>query len=424
MRKKFFRGVGYVICVLLIIMCILLIIQTAMFGAGKHLGLFGVKVYIVENSDLPTAPKGSAVIVKKCAAEDLEAGKAVLYLRSENADNPALGYVENISDRDGVQYITVLYHNEPYEFPEAKLVGAANYSSTIWGGIIRFMRTPLGVMVMAVLPCAALILFDVIRASAAKRPEPEVVPKVKNVDEERHVEVKLSVDPEGKALYSKDRNMKTLPQNNGVLYNHTAKQKATNPETPPKNRPIIPLTDRKSAPKPEETSGKVSENTGRLFDIKLPADKPVSEKFDIAEDITPEDDHALQTAAAPSARPKKAAVNSNPPVSEKTNELPIIIRKTNDDAFFAQPSAVGRQIAPQPGKNAHAHSSDLNDSNSENAPRSSHAKPERTAGKRSSQILASKSLDDFFADDDEPHSSRNISDKTVDDILAGINSRK
>ncbi len=424
MRKKIFRGIGYFICTLLMILCILLIIQTATFGTHRNLGLFGMKVYIVENDDLPTAPMGSAVIVKKCATAELEEGKAVLYLRSEAADNPTLGYVENISDRDGVHYITVSYHNEPYEFPEAKLVGVANYSSVLWGGVIRFMRTPLGVMIMAVLPCAALILFDVIRASAAKRPEPEVVPKVKNVDEERHVDVKLSVDPEGKALYSKDRNMKTLPKNSGVLYDHTAKQKATKPEMPAKNRPIIPLTDRKPAVKPEETSGKVSENTGRLFDIKIPADMPVSEKRSLADEVIPENDEAIRTAA-PTARFKKTAVHEEPPiVNEKTNELPIIGKKTNDDAFFAQPSVVGRQIAPQIGKSVPEHNADLDDEISENAPRASHAKPERTAGKRSSQILASKSLDDFFADDDDPHSTRNVRDKAVDDILASINSRK
>lgn len=412
MKKKILRGFGYALCVVLLIMTILLIIQSALYGANKSVGLFGAKIYVVESDGVPTAPEGSAVAVSKCTASDLDKGNAVLYLKADLNDAPTLGYVESVDVRDGVSYLTVGYRDEPFEFPESKLVGRADYSSVFWGGLIRFTRTPLGVLVLAVLPCAALILFDVIRAAAAARPEPEVVPKIKNVDEERHVAEKISVDTEGKALYSKDRGLKTLPKNNGVLFNYAAKQKSAadvsqnlskqpKPNVPPKERPIIPLTDHKPKPEPvskNEVHPKPAEKSGKVFDIRIPVDIPADESI-----------------------PPKNTEKAKPRVPEKTAELPVIPKSTNMDAFFAQPST-GRQLAPQIGRQRPR--TPLREE-SEETPRTAHPKPEKTAGKRSSQILASKSLDDLFADDDDfPRSSRNNGDRSVDDILAGINSRK
>ena len=186
-----------------------------MFGARKTVDIFGFNIYLVETEDIPSAPKGSAVLVKKGSAASLEEGKLVLYLNAN--DTPTLGYVKDLSARDGVTYITVNHKEEPYEFAESKLIGRADYSSVFWGRLIGFIKTPLGVMLIAILPCAALILFDIARVSAANKPEPEVIPKVKNADEEPpHTDVKLSVDTEGKASYAKDRSIKPLPRDNDV----------------------------------------------------------------------------------------------------------------------------------------------------------------------------------------------------------------
>lgn len=414
MMKKVFRVFGYVVCGLLIVLCILMIVSASVFGASKTVSIFGANVYVVENNELPTAPEGSAVLVKKCGPSDLEPGNPVLYLKSDENDEPVLGYVNGLAARDGVYYITVEYKDGNYEFPESKLVGLAKYSSSFWGGVIRFIKTPVGVMVIAVLPCAALILFELIRISVANRPEPEVIPKVKNADEPPHTDVKLSVDKEGKALYAKDRTLKPLPKDNDVLFDYSGRQKGMAAAKPAKaERPIIPLTDKKPTPEPEVR--KVPESTGKLFDVRLPSVE------ETAADAKPE------PISAPGVKER-----SN--VREKTAELPTIpSKKANGDAFFAQPSVgrqlapqIGRQRRPQPPKISERVLDDIDDREprkplEESAP---HVKPERAAGKRSTQILASKSFDDLLSDDDDVPYSRSSSDKAVDDILAGIDRRK
>ena len=399
------------------ILCILLVIAASVFGAKKTVDIFGMNIYIVENDDIESTPSGGAVLVQKGSAADLEEGKLVLYLKADADDAPTLGYVQEISARDGVHYITVAYKSSTYEFTESKLVGRADYYSKFWGGVIRFIKTPIGIMLIAVLPCAALILYDIIRTAALNRPEPEVIPKVKNADEEQpHTDIKLSVDTEGKALYSKDRTLKTLPKDNGVLFNYSGKQNVIKKEPPVSARPIIPLTDKKTKSASLVTP---AEKTGKKFEVKLPSDASATENVtrisaaygaDIRE-TKPEpktSDNAVTERYSPNA--------DNTP-SEKTAELPSINKKpsASGDSFFAQSSA-GRQGAPQIGRQRRSQSS------SEDEADSRAAYP--TAGKRSAQILASKSFNDLLSDDDDPSYSKGRSDTAVDDILASINNRK
>lgn len=416
MKKIFLKVLGYTFCVILIVICIMLIVAASMFGASKTVDIFGFNIYLVDNDYIPTAPKGSAVLVKKGKASELEEGKLVLYLKPDADDEPTLGYVKDISARDGVHYVTVSYHDQPYEFPEGKLVGRADYSSTFWGGVIGFIKTPMGVMVLAVLPCAALILFDLARVVSANRPEPEVVPRVKNADEETHSDIKLSVDREGKALYSKDRSLKPLPKDSDVLFNYSGKQSGTKKDVPRNARPIIPLTDR-------DTSTAPRDKTGTLFDVKIPPDDDETALAEPQKSRSTEvlpDSKELANAASrfsqnyrrlpPEGASAKTASN------EANAETSAPAKKQSRDAFFAQ-SLVGKQNAPQIGRStAPRHAAGDTDE-----PAVSHPRTEKTAGKRSTQILASKSLDDIFSDDDDRAYSRSMNDKAVDDILAGIN---
>lgn len=416
MKKKIFRVLGYVVCGILLTLSILLVISASIFGSKKTVDIFGVNIYIVENDDIASTPSGGAVLVQKSTVADLDTGKLVLYLKTDNNDEPTLGYVQDITARDGVHYITVSHKNTTYEFAETKLVGRADYYSKFWGGLIRFIKTPLGVMLIAVIPCAVLILYDIIRTAAANLPEPEVIPKVKNAHEEQpHTDVKLSVDRDGKALYSGDRNRKPLPKDNSVLFNYSGKQKETAKPSPSRNdRPIIPLTDKKpqatpdtrtpSAPKPE-----VSDNTGRLFEIKIPSN---IDDIDISKPETDTKRPPVSETEPKAASPDKTAeIPSIPPTSPKP--------KTND-AFFSQPSA-GRQIAPQIGRQRRQTA--VTD---DEAPSARISKPEKSAGKRSTQILASKNFDDLLSDDDDTtsYSKGGGGNNAVDDILASIHNRK
>lgn len=418
MKKNILRILGYVFSAILIVLCILLVIAASLFGSKKTVDIFGSNIYLVETDDIPTAPKGSAVFVKRSTAADLDTDKLVLYLKADADDAPTLGYVKDITARDGVSYLSVTYKDALYEFPESKLVGRADYSSVFFGGLIGFIKTPLGVMVVAILPCAALILFEIARTISASRPEPEVEPKFKNSSEERpHTDIKLSVDTEGKASYARDRSHKPLPKDSSVLFNYAGKQNNTKKDVPINERPIIPLTDKKPAAR---TDNKLLD-TGLLHSADTAADteRPSTEikKLNPAA-IRPEPKTPLNVSANRS--PQNYEGESSEKTSEKTAELPLFSKRADNDAFFAQPS-VGKQSVPQIGRTRSARA---DDSDEFDAPRPYHAKAEKTSGKRSTQILASKGLNDLFSDDDENAYSKNAGDRAVDEILAGLNRKK
>lgn len=396
MNKKVFRVLGYIFCGALICLCILLVIAGSVFGAEKSVDVFGANIFIVDSDDFETAPRGSAALVKKGNCADLEVGNLVLYRK---AGAPTLGYVREIEARDGVFYVTVADKDATFEFPEAALIGRADFSSKFLGGVIGFIKTPLGIMLVAVLPCAALILYDIIRTAALNRPGPEVVPTVINADEETpHSDIKLSVDNDGKARYSKDRSLKPLPKDNTILFDYSGKQKAAKQEAPKKERPIIPLTDKKA---PEKTG-----QTGKKFDVRIPADGAV--------------------ISEPKSSTKTATIQIERH-TDKTAEMPHPgEKKKSRDAFFAQ-SAVGKQ-APKIGGQAGGQvgAQRRPDPANQPSPQKESAplpKLDKSAGKRSTQILASKSFDDLLSDDDDNEYPQSKRDKALDDILSGLTRR-
>lgn len=399
MNKKVFRVLGYIFCGALICLCILLIIAGSVFGAEKSVDVFGANVFIVDSDDFETAPRGSAALVKKGNCADLEVGNLVLY-RKANA--PTLGYVRGIEARDGVFYVTVADKDATFEFPEAALIGRADFSSKFLGNLITFVKTPLGIMLVAVLPCAALILYDIIRTAALNRPGPEVVPTVINADEETpHSDIKLSVDTEGKAHYSKDRSLKPLPKDNTILFDYSGKQKTAKQEAPKKERPIIPLTDKKApAPKPAQT--------GKKFDIKIPAD-----------------DVEIVEPKAPRASTKTTTIQMERHTDKTAEMSPLEEKKRKRDAFFAQ-SAAGKQapkISGQVGAQRRPNSANPENQPSPQKEPAPLPKLDKSAGKRSTQILASKSFDDLLSDDDDREYPQSKRDKALDDILSGLTRR-
>lgn len=407
-KKKFFRVLGYVFCALLLIMCVILVVAAAAFGARNTVKIFGYNLYIVQSDSFEMAPKGSAVIVKKTTAFELDVGKLILYESENDPNNCELGYVTEISIVDGAFFLKASDGNASVEIPESRLVGTADYSSVLVGSVIGFIKSPFGIFCVAVMPCLALILYDIIRAAAASLPDPEVEPQLKNRNDEVVTQKNISVKSDGKAAYSRSASEKNASAANEVLFNYSGK--AIKTDKPAKEeRPIIPLTDRTAS---ESTSQSAVKK--RVNPAAINRDEPA----------TPGN-----VGIGRYVQNSKNASAANDPDS-KTAELPKISMETakrdTRDAFFTQtsaPSATTRNDdvqslpprtgqAPQIGRQIPKRVSD-----SEEEPV---IKRPKTAGKRSTQILASKRVDDLFSDDEDVRDKNRIRDDVVDDILSGI----
>lgn len=399
LSKKIFRGIGYFFCVLLIILCIIMIIATAAFGSQKVVDVFGYNIYIVDADGFESAPKGSAVLVRKCGALELEKGNLILW--RNNDEQPSLGYIREITLSDGVYSLTLDENGKEHIAAESQIIGHAEFASPFLGQVILFIKAPIGVFCIAVLPCIALIIFDFIRAGVKNKPEVEVEPQFKNVVERASIEQQnktrnstIGVNSDGKASYNRQKVANT-PAADQVLFELAARQQKkqrTEQQMNKFNPGVLPRENTKST-KPVR-----SEPTAE------PKDYPKSSNSTIT-----------------GARFKTPEELKNPlvttPSKDKTAEIPIIPKRDLSDAFFAQTSVpTGRQkrSAPQIGKT-------VNESNSEKTEDSVKKSAVRAAsGRKSSQILASKNIDDLISDDDDYHDKTRISNNVVDDILADI----
>lgn len=384
MSKKFLRGLGYFFCAILIILCILMIIATASFGSRKTVEVFGYNVYVVETDGFESAPKGCAVLVKNRPAMELKQGNLVLW---NNDGQPALGYIGEITLFDGVYSFNLDENGKQYIAAESQIIGHAEFSSIFWGRVITFIKTPIGVFCIAVLPCIALILFDIIRAAAKSQPEPEVEPLFKNIPEKRSVGQQygaqnrtIGVNSDGKAAYKRSTTSNSASADS-VLFEprRSVNSQKTNIGALPKTNPVNPKSTAEPKDYPKTVKSAAVGAYSRVSENKKP--------------------DPLVTAS----------------VKDKTAEITVIPGRGTNDAFFAQTAATtGRhkRSAPQIGKPA---------GESERAGESS-AKTSSGAvsGRKSSQILATKSIDDLISDDDDRRSMSRISNDVVDNILADI----
>lgn len=427
--KKILRVFGYVICAVLMLLCILLIVAALVFGSRETVNIFGFNIYMVQSDTASTAPKGSAVIVRKCSAFELNNGNLVLYIKDGEDNIPALGYVRNVETSDGAYFVTAFADDSETKFSDSELIGRAEYSSVALGKTIAFIRTPWGVLCLAVIPCIVLIAYDILRAAAAKMPPPEVVPQVKNGDggfgdesgqllnAARTTGSKLSVNGDGKATLSRKQGTQQGTAAD-VLFSYAARQKKA------EERPIIPLTDKKSeVPKPNiKLPEKPSSGYTSIININgnaAPKSAPT------AEPQTPNNIAAGRYAQnIPDAKP---AGEPRGKVSGKTAEIPDIpSKKDAGDAFFVQtdtPSFSEETLKRYSSSSAPAPQLGAN---REEKPGVSTGRTARTARRRSTQIIASKGMDELFADDDDTRGRhrRASGDSVVNDIFAEAEKKK
>ncbi len=217
MGKKVARVTGYVFCGIMLAACIFLAFVSWAFTSEETVDVFGINIYIAKGDNLTGVSDKSAVIVFSCEPYEVSEGKLLLY---KNGGKLSLGYGKSYSVNNGVYSINVIENDKELIIAGEDLVGKAEYSSRIIGKIILFVKSPFGVLCIAIAPCLALIIFDIIRASVSKR-HTEIIPQKEQI----------LIDKE--ALNEKFTPVLTAntQSNDGVLFSYTAKQKKNETKT-------------------------------------------------------------------------------------------------------------------------------------------------------------------------------------------------
>ncbi len=423
MGRKIARGFGTAICVMLFVLCVLMIIVSAVFGSSGLVGAFGYNMFLCEHSDFEGLNSGAAVIVEQCEPYDLTEGNLILYTESDEESGepsePVLAYLEAISMSDGVYTLTVSdADGNESNISERLLVGKAGWSSDVLGGVISFITSPWGVCVMAVLPCLALILYAVLKGVIDERPLPEVTPQRKNAEpEEKASNTTLGVKSDGNAQYSRTSGGKSVQTADSVLFTYGNSK----PRSPAAIKPTAPSAQpKKTSPAAMKPDALKKSGDNASVEFAKPKPKAASEgavPSSVAAKRYLENATAAQKKTNAATAPK--SVEAAAKLNDATAEIPQLPKKKKSDAFFAQSDApqIGRKADPR-----NRAVIELEDALASAHEKSTPAKKNaELTGKRSADILASKSRDELIRDDDD---SRDRSRYDVDDILAGLDRRR
>lgn len=423
--KKIIRGVGIAVCILLAALCVLMMVTSAAFGSAQTVSVFGFNLFICESGDYDTVPAGSAVITTSCAPYDLEEGNLVLYSTDPMDRNAklAMGYYADFKMNDGVYYISLVNGSESTVISENALIGKAGWCSAFLGEFISFTKTPWGVFVMAVIPCALLLLFDLLRRKYSEQPIPEIIPQVKNKAEEQS-EPQFSVGESGSASYRRNPVGKQKSTADSVLFTFDSKKpSAPKTSTPTMSDAAVLSLLNSPAVKPDRTPSDTAEKAAAKQDLQEKAAVAAAAQSSAVKPTVPAPvaakryiDNTVNPFVKESVKPE-AAPKTTKPAADKTAELPELPKKPKQkrsDAFFAQSEApqIGRGLTGRQSRSI----IDLEDALA-TAP-SRGAKPEN--GRRSADILAAKNRSELITEDDD---SRDKSRYEVDDILAGLDRR-
>lgn len=172
------RAVGVVVGIALIVLAVFLAVTSMLFsfGSGSAPDIFGYNVYIVQDNDFYRLKAGTAAIAQKVWPDEVNNGELIIYNRYENG-GAQLAKVNSSTLKEGVMSFDVeTQGGENITISQSQLVARVNYCSDFLGAVIGFAMSPFGVMAIAILPCLAIVAFEIVKFIFSKRPVPEVEP--------------------------------------------------------------------------------------------------------------------------------------------------------------------------------------------------------------------------------------------------------
>lgn len=167
------RGAGEIIGIIVIfILAILIVCTFVVYGifrdANKAPSVFGHRIYLMNGDGMePRIKQGSAVFIDEGALPEAEGNVILCDIDGRLA---VVGFqgTQDVTMLDGSvqrKYI-VKYDNAPAEqvwaVDEGDIIGRAISYDTTLGAVIRFASSKTGMLVIVIVPCALLVIYEII----------------------------------------------------------------------------------------------------------------------------------------------------------------------------------------------------------------------------------------------------------------------
>lgn len=157
---------------ILLLAAVFLLITSIIFSGENAPKIFSHHIYLVETDAFSLVKKGSALITEQAETENIAPGNIIIF--SDDTDEARIGEVREAKLEDGVY--TFIVRNDLEEdmtIGQSHILGKGIYYSEIIGWLISFALSPLGVCFIAVLPCAAFIVLEIIASLKRSNQQPE-----------------------------------------------------------------------------------------------------------------------------------------------------------------------------------------------------------------------------------------------------------
>ena len=333
--------------VCLLLATVFLLVAALLFRGGSAPALFGHYVFLAETDAFSAVKKGSALIVDPVELQDIAPGNIIIFTDEGGSDR--IGEVRETSSDDGVYTFTVRTDiDSNVTVGQSHIVGKGIYYSELLGAVVSFATSPAGVCLIAILPCAAFVIFEIVGIVKRRAPQPEVDTVKKQYETPTYIPPSSHSEPEDeddRPVFSAER--QRLVEAAGLFTQPAQQPKKPEPPKPVNRAPLsgrdidklIKETKARHEREALAAAGKTAEpeqRQSRASDMPEPERRP-SRPVDV-----PEPERRSNDVTEPERRPgRAAAVAAYRSNSQERAEIPI----TPEDE---RPHAVRRETAERP----------------------------------------------------------------------------
>lgn len=166
---------GIVIGILILLIAGMLFLYFSFSGNGAAPNIFGYTFYHTKAVKMePKIPQNTVVIGKTGDLEDIKVGSVVVCKIGE--DTVLTRVVQLVNENGEMSYVVkfdTAPANDTFKIPAENIIARATSQSSIFGSILNFATSTLGIMLVIIIPSFIIIVFQVIRIVNVKRTEEE-----------------------------------------------------------------------------------------------------------------------------------------------------------------------------------------------------------------------------------------------------------
>ncbi|MDR2559940.1 MAG: hypothetical protein LBC86_10450 [Oscillospiraceae bacterium] len=153
------------VCGFLALFTLFMLTVSLVFSLGGDApSLFGRNIYIVRTDTVEFLKPGTALFTQSVSFNEIHPGDIVVF-NSLDGSKAGLAEVETVQESDNVyRFEAIGESGAEITLAGSQIVGRATQYSDFFGAVIGFAKSAAGVMIIAVIPCMIILIFEASKA--------------------------------------------------------------------------------------------------------------------------------------------------------------------------------------------------------------------------------------------------------------------